>query len=88
MAICDATSCRQTGIFDCAGEYTKVECHHSILHSGRLFIGRCLMLIYHHNYHIDVLNRFDVSNEEIAIKYQDKFNENMNRNFIKDHIDS
>lgn len=39
-------------------------------------------------YYSDVLNRFDVSSEEIASKYQDKFKGNMNRNFIKDHIDS
>ena len=39
-------------------------------------------------YYSDVLNRFDVSSEEIANKYQEKFNDNMNRNFIKDHIDS
>ena len=39
-------------------------------------------------YYSDVLNRFDVTSEEFAHKYYEKFHSNMKRNYTKDHDES
>lgn len=39
-------------------------------------------------YYSDVLNRFDISSEEITNKYIEKFNKNMIRDYVKDHCES
>lgn len=39
-------------------------------------------------YYSDVLNRFDVSSEEVAQKYHAKFKSNLSRDYVKDHSES
>lgn len=36
-------------------------------------------------YYSDVLNRFDISSRDFSQVYYEKFNKNMERDFIKDH---